>query len=687
MSRTTLKQKITLILFGLLLGIILLEIGLRIGGAILLHIQERANQISLKEKGDYIILCLGESTTQNGGFYSYPRQLERILNNCNLGIKFTVINKGIGATNTTYIVSSLEENLNKYSPNMVITMMGINDGPGTVPYEDNITVKSKLFLENFRVYKLTRLLREHILYKIQEINNSIRDNHNKITQSGRVDSDAGRSRAELPPLVQTSTVDSESLLALGDDFLENINLDEAARLYDQAVLLSPDECCQRYINLARLYHRRGGDLEKAEIYYKKALAIIPYADQAYAHLGTGLIALYREQANFKEWERLARLTIKQNPKNGSAYSELGRLYEEKGDISNAIIMYEESFNINPMLKTPFSQLLYLYSKSENFKEIERICKKLISINPNDDQAYAALSSCYQRMGNNELSDKYLGIMDQLRTKYYNPNTACNYRKLSEIISNKNIQLVCVQYPTRNADNLQKMLPASQGIIFVDNGRIFRDALKHGKYEDLFYDKFAGDFGHCTPRGNQLLAENIAHALLLKYFNYLTTSQIAGVNSYRLLSAYFGNTNLMFSDAQKVVVSSQISKEQSEDKLTDINKDTFWHISCDRLGEPAWVMVDFGEGNKKRIKSLAAFPRKDIPRQFFRKAKFFGSDNGEDWEFISDIVQADVPDNSNWREWRFDNDRAFQYYKLLIIDGHEDGNAHRFYSMSELAMFE
>ncbi len=54
-------------------------------------------------------MCLGESTTALGGRYSYPRQLENVLNERNTGIKFSVINKGIAATDTTMIASLLEK--------------------------------------------------------------------------------------------------------------------------------------------------------------------------------------------------------------------------------------------------------------------------------------------------------------------------------------------------------------------------------------------------------------------------------------------------------------------------------------------------------------------------------------------------------------------------------------------------
>jgi len=43
-------------------------------------------------------------------------------------------------------------------------------------------------------------------------------------------------------------------------------------------------------------------------------------------------------------------------------------------------------------------------------------------------------------------------------------------------------------------------------------------LKKISYNDYFTDMFAGDFGHCTRKGNRLLAENIANVILKEYFH-------------------------------------------------------------------------------------------------------------------------------------------------------------------------
>ena len=52
---------------------------------------------------------------------------------------------------------------------------------------------------------------------------------------------------------------------------------------------------------------------------------------------------------------------------------------------------------------------------------------------------------------------------------------------------------------------------------MDNEKVFKQALRKASYDEYFRDNFAGDFGHCTPNGNRLLAENIADTILKKVF--------------------------------------------------------------------------------------------------------------------------------------------------------------------------
>jgi len=53
---------------------------------------------------------------------------------------------------------------------------------------------------------------------------------------------------------------------------------------------------------------------------------------------------------------------------------------------------------------------------------------------------------------------------------------------------------------------------------VDNERIFKETVSNDGYEAYFKDAFAGDFGHCTEKGNRLLAENIANTIIKEVFH-------------------------------------------------------------------------------------------------------------------------------------------------------------------------
>ena len=63
MKKLSFKQKLGLIVFGVFLCAVLLEVGLRTAGFILLQLRQQQKKISLSEKGEFSILCLGESTT------------------------------------------------------------------------------------------------------------------------------------------------------------------------------------------------------------------------------------------------------------------------------------------------------------------------------------------------------------------------------------------------------------------------------------------------------------------------------------------------------------------------------------------------------------------------------------------------------------------------------------------------
>ena len=90
----------------------------------------------LVKQTHYRVLCLGESTTADMeymGRESYPAQLESILNERADGVSFTVVNGGMPATTTDAILKELPKNLDLHHPDIVVAMMGVNDGEAIDP--------------------------------------------------------------------------------------------------------------------------------------------------------------------------------------------------------------------------------------------------------------------------------------------------------------------------------------------------------------------------------------------------------------------------------------------------------------------------------------------------------------------------------------------------------------------------
>ena len=411
--KTTTKQKVGLILFGVLLELVLLELGLRIGGFVVSSYQRSMNKEG--SDTDYNILCLGESTTAMGEDYSWPSQLEVILNNKSKETKFKVFNEGVGGTNTAFILSRLKNNLNKYNPNMVITMMGIND-EGLIKYEENLKVKIILILHDLRVYKLNKILFEAWKNKIQSINNN-----NMIKE------------------------------------------------------LDYNKC-----------------FEEGEKYLK--------------------------EGNIKEAEEMFMKSLETSPHNWETYEHLGFIYTRINDIQRAEEMFMKSLEINERNARVCAWLGEIYLSQDRLKDAAKLLKRAIEIEPENEESYTQLCTVYYSMGiSNKEIEKFLynkgGILFEVADSFDLSIIKYHYQKLYNELDKRKIKYIAMEYPTRNINILKNMFKENKDIIFISNEENFKEALETAEYEDYFIDRFAGNFGHCTPKGNKLIAENVANAIL------------------------------------------------------------------------------------------------------------------------------------------------------------------------------
>ena len=492
MNFVSVRQKLFLIFLGLFISLIVLEIGLRLSGFIILSLQEYKNKLSIRQKGAYRIMCLGESTTASWGDESaWPNQLERILNGRGRGIEFSVINKGIAGINTAGILARLNENLNRYKPDMVIAMMGINDD-----YGSNVIAKereSPLF--SLRLYKLMKFIWLHIANLAKEGE----DLHLERDASVSEDTNLNKSRAYFD---------------LGVSYRNEGLDDKAAGMFVKALDSDPSSD-EAHIELGH-YYLESGYYDKAESQYREAFEISPRNGKAYVRIGNHYLGVRL----YKRAEEMYRKALEIDLSNQEANSRLVRSYLEEGRYD----MAEEAANkaINSSLDNDgmFFDLGNCYWDVHFFSKAEEMYKKSLEINPKNDRACAALAILNSVSGRSALANKYFKDSNKLRLRYYCHTVIYNYLKLRDILTKRNIQLVCVEYPVRNVSPLKEIFNNSDSIIFVDNEKVFKNALgkNNWSYNEYFTDNFGGDFGHCTAKGNKLLAENIANTIIKEYFN-------------------------------------------------------------------------------------------------------------------------------------------------------------------------
>ena len=561
MNNTPIRKKIILILFGLFVGFLLfatlLEIGLRIQGFLFVSSQEQRNTISLKQKSAYRILCLGTCTTALGGRNSYPSQLEEILNERNIGIKFSVINKGVPAIELSYILARLEDNLNRYNPQIVILIMGLETelGAGKNYY------KSSGFSEQIQNSNKEKLKHENTSnaeaistkwYNVLRIYKLVRDLWfgigSKITKNEELNS---REAKELfKKAIKSNPRDESAYLNLGIFYKNQGKLQQAKELFKKAIKLSPRNEFG-YIYLGQCYKEEGNH-KQAEELFNRAITSSAGSGLGYVELAK----LYKEQKKYILANELIKKALQATSENYLVYMQLGRLYEIDGNFTQAAKMFKEAIEKNPREALPllYNSLGQCYKEEGKYVQAEELFKKAIELSPlssnlaylelgwlyrdwgdliraekvfqkalqripGDYEITQALALLYEGMNKEELAEQYYNLANKSKLKDCFLEARDYYLKIKKILDKKGIKLVvCMLNPLQSVEPLKRIFEGQSGVIFVDNEKIFKNALKEGSHKEYFIDVLGGDFGHCTAKGNRLIAENIANTILKEFFN-------------------------------------------------------------------------------------------------------------------------------------------------------------------------
>ncbi len=509
MSRPSWAQKTLLLFFSLFLLLLILEVSLRVGGFLFLLSQEGRNLNGLKDKDVFVVVCLGESTTALGDEFSYPAQLEGILNEKSKSRRIKIVNKGIPAINMGYLAAHLEENLNKYKPDLVITMLGVNDEDNIYSYQyveeaeradDLASADQKKSFNFLRVVKLFKWLATSLRYKLKEIDYddfSLNEEADRFRPQ-KLFHQISRCQKDIEKLEKMKT-------QVPKEWEKNLWVEKVKKEIKKI-----QGWQYHFLVLSGHWYAQQKDSKKAEDSYRQAIELIPENEKAYREFGIFL----REQGNHEEALKIFQKALEKNKRSLLVVFEIARTWDELGNKVEVENIYRQ------FLKTDIKDYWILMEIGDWFMAREMIpqakqayLKAKENSSPRASTVYYKLSDIYNREGEVEKAQEFLQVAKKALETDRNQEIFEIYNAMSDQILNRKIAMISMQYPLRSIDPLRQNLKRRDEIIFVENKSNFERALKASRYAEYFYDTAMGDFGHCTIKGNRLIAEQVADVIL------------------------------------------------------------------------------------------------------------------------------------------------------------------------------
>ncbi len=146
-------------------------------------------------------------------------------------------------------------------------------------------------------------------------------------------------------------------------------------------------------------------LEKALKIFKKLLEKCETRDEYAAVLL--FIAKTYEDMGYPELElQTYKQLLEHDGENSTAWSNMGLVYEARGESAEAIACYEKSIGVNPSNPYPHNNLAAVYYRTGNYEGAIASAKRALELKRNLYQASNTLCLTYMVLGDRAESEKY-----------------------------------------------------------------------------------------------------------------------------------------------------------------------------------------------------------------------------------------------------------------------------------------
>lgn len=99
------------------------------------------------------------------------------------------------------------------------------------------------------------------------------------------------------------------------------------------------------------------------------------------------------------------------------------------------------------------------------------------------------------------------------TYWENSSYKINIQQIISQLQGHKIPVIVMQYPRLSIEPLKKIIINHNGLIFLENKKNFEQILKEKKLDEIFLDMFGVAFGHTTPLGAHVIANNAAKIVM------------------------------------------------------------------------------------------------------------------------------------------------------------------------------
>lgn len=462
-----LLRRFSVLFFSLTTILVVLEISLRLVGGEYARMSDSGN-LDRSACGT-TILTVGDSVTFGIGApngFSYPAQLEKMLNQSNDGTCFSVINRGRPGQNSSQILTMLEDWLRQFHPDIVTILIGAQNQVnyfGFQAYLDSKEmqpsrwIKLHEYFDHLKVYKFIRYLLIDLKRKEvaeRRLGASLNENESMENLAG---SDEGNLQTGLYD--DAGAEDERRDCSVGAELRENGEWEKSHQLLMEKATEGPLS--------AVCYNMIGSDFRERNLpfqaipWFKKGIEADPAFYDNYEEIG----GIYYEQGQVDEalqWFLGGMAKADPALLHDQSYINIGRAFSDTGKTSEAVGFFEQ--------------------EKEKLSAIDSTLEQIV--------------------------DDYLLIFSETASKEAIKEwIASDLEKMVDLCEKYNARVVLQNYPYEpEVNHLYRMVAEKRGVLFVDQERIFSRFVSNGVRDP---EVFVPD-GHPNTKGYSMMAENLYH---------------------------------------------------------------------------------------------------------------------------------------------------------------------------------